>query len=237
MVSRSDVEVLRTASSDVAKLAVRDLEKFWSYVDLSKPERARNALMNYVPLLTDRYGEMAATIAADWYEDVREAEGVAGRFAAEMAPTVPREAVQKRVRYGAGHLFTETPEATLGFLKTEVVAKYVMRPGRDTLIRSAHRDGATWARVPRGKETCAFCLMLASRGFVYESESSAGISRRNQFHGDCDCAVVPSWSDDPRLEGYDPDALYGKYLDARSVADGSGTDAILSSLRHEQGIS
>lgn len=234
MPSRADVEALRSANSGIRALAVRDLEKFWSYVDLSKPEMARNALLNYVPMLVDRYGEVAATVAADWYEDVREAAGVRGAFVADMADLVSRERVEASTRFGAGHLFTDDPEATLGFLKSQVVSKYVLQPGRDTIARSAARDGAAWARVPTGAETCAFCLMLASRGFVYESEGSAG--SRSRFHGDCDCAVVPDWSDDPRLDGYNPDDLYSKYQEARSASAGKSTPSILSELREQQGI-
>jgi hypothetical protein len=234
MPSRADVEVLRSASSGLVLLAKRDLEAFWASLDLSRPEAARDALLEFLPALTETYGEAAATVAADWYDEVRAAAGVRGSFAADMAGPVPVEKVQARTRFAAGHLFTDRPDAMLGFLTTEVVSKYVLQPGRDTIARSAARDGAVWARVPTGAETCAFCLMLASRGFVYESEGSAG--SRSKFHGDCDCAVVPDWSDDPRLDGYNPDALYAKYQEARSASAGKSTSSILSELREQQGI-
>ena len=67
-----------------------------------------------------------------------------------------------------------------------------------------------WARVPHGK-TCAWCLMLASRGWVYLDARSAGAAR--QWHADCDCQIVPAWGDKiPRIVGYDPDALYAQYV-------------------------
>lgn len=234
MPARADVEVLRSSQSGLVVLARRELEAFWASLDLTRPETARDALLEFLPVLTETYGEAAATVAADWYDEVRAADGVRGGFVAEMAATVPPEQVQARTRYAAGHLFTEQPESMLGFLATEVVSKYVLQPGRDTIVRSAARDGAVWARVPTGAETCAFCLMLASRGFVYESEGSAG--SRSRFHGDCDCAVVPDWSDDPRLDGYNPDALYAKYQEARSASAGKSTSSILSELREQQGI-
>lgn len=46
-----------------------------------------------------------------------------------------------------------------------------------------------WALVPRGAMTCAFCLMLASCGFAYQSDETAG--RQMQYHRDCD--IIPSW--------------------------------------------
>jgi len=66
-----------------------------------------------------------------------------------------------------------------------------------------------WARVATGRETCEFCLMLVSRGPVYESARTAGLNlgdsdaveaiendkdvndAMNQWHPGCDCIVVP----------------------------------------------
>lgn len=66
-----------------------------------------------------------------------------------------------------------------------------------------------WARVATGKETCAWCLMLISRGPVYLDSSTAGLdlpgweAKRliaagedvteymKEWHTGCDCKVVP----------------------------------------------
>lgn len=66
-----------------------------------------------------------------------------------------------------------------------------------------------WARVATGNETCAFCLMLISRGPVYLSAQGAGLDLHdagaaaavgngedvsewmNEWHIGCDCKVVP----------------------------------------------
>lgn len=80
-----------------------------------------------------------------------------------------------------------------------------------------------YARVPHGR-TCAFCTMLASRGFAYWSEESAG-GRGNSYHNDCDCSIVPSWGK-TRLKGYDPDKLREMYQSAKQSAgdDAKGAD-------------
>ena len=57
-----------------------------------------------------------------------------------------------------------------------------------------------FARVPTGAETCAWCMLWASRGFIYRSEASAQLTRS---HFKCDCQIVPSWSKKPRIRGYD----------------------------------
>lgn len=66
-----------------------------------------------------------------------------------------------------------------------------------------------WARVATGRETCAWCLMLVSRGPVYEGANTAGLDLpddvavdmiaagedvseyMDDWHTGCDCKVVP----------------------------------------------
>ena len=64
-----------------------------------------------------------------------------------------------------------------------------------------------YARVPTGTETCPFCVMLASRGFVYLSERAA-----RHAHPGCDCRVVPGFAGETEVEGYDLDGLYRQYI-------------------------
>lgn len=91
--------------------------------------------------------------------------------------------------------------------------KNVENGGRKQIIRMTEVDPITvrWARVATGRETCEFCLMLVSRGPVYQSAKQAGLNledldahelfERNdnaamqemmrKFHPGCDCLVVP----------------------------------------------
>lgn len=70
-----------------------------------------------------------------------------------------------------------------------------------------------YARVPTGGETCPFCVMLASRGFVYISEQAA-----SHAHPGCDCRVVPGFAGETEVEGYDLDGLYRQYV--KDLGDG-----------------
>lgn len=244
MATRADVELLRSANRGVVALATRDLQAFWSSLNLDRPEAARDALLRFIPTLVARYGEAAATVAADWYDDLRASARVGGSYRARIVDA-DEVAPVRATRYAAGHLFTSAPVGTLDYLTTAISA-LVLQPSRDTLVRAAGGDPGRprWARVPSGAETCAFCLVMASRGFVYRTAESAG--DRNRWHGKCDCQIVPDWSDDPRLEGYDPDALYAKYEEAAAEAGtnrlkGRGSEedgdlSILQALRREQGI-
>ncbi|RSX47846.1 hypothetical protein D2E22_1133 [Bifidobacterium castoris] len=85
-----------------------------------------------------------------------------------------------------------------------------------------------WARVPHGK-TCAFCVMLASRGFAYLSAETGG-KGGTRFHDDCDCRVIPSWGRQT-LKGYDPDEYHRLYRNARDIASSTAKRTVLKALR------
>lgn len=72
-----------------------------------------------------------------------------------------------------------------------------------------------WARVLSGAESCPFCVMLASRGAVYQSKKTAAAFKHEtkQGHNACDCRIVPVW-DKNHWEGKEQaDALYEKWLE------------------------
>lgn len=188
MVSAADAERLRQAQAGIRVLVERDLDRFWSFVDLSRPERAATAFRAYLPLLVSRYGELAGEMAADWYDAARAAESAAGRFAARPVASPYADAVEGTARRLAGALFTDDPDLARSGAKAKA-SKYVLAAARATITRSVDRDPAArgWRRVTRFG-ACGFCRALAGRGAVYARESVHFAS-----HGDCGCAAVPSW--------------------------------------------
>jgi len=84
-------------------------------------------------------------------------------------------------------------------------AKVQDRGNRRSRRSGSRTHGVTFARVPQGATTCSFCMMLASRGFVYLTEESAG--EFDKFHRHCDCRIVPGYPG-MELDGYDPDLYY-----------------------------
>lgn len=235
MPSQADVERIQAANRGVVALAERDLDDFWAALDLTNPDAARNALESFLPQLVAQYGEVAATVAADWYEDLRYEANVAGQFGAVMAEGVPDAAVVSQVRYAAGGLFPDSPLDTLGLLRV-ALSKYALQPGRDTVTQSVAADPGRprFARVPSGAKTCAFCLMLASRGAVYVSKAAAG-GTMHKYHGKCDCVPTPLWADSQLPGRYNPDALYERYSAARQAAQSGNTKEILAELRQRDG--
>ena len=206
------------ANDGIADLVERDLLAFLGLLDFTKPDAVQRALFDFIPGLVAEYGDVAATVAADWYEELRVAEGVPGSFRASLAPLVPDEQVNARLGFATrpdGPLWlgdSATLSAFIGMMANE----YALQPGRDTVMQAAHKDNAAYARIPE-PGACRFCLTLASRGFVY-SKDTAGDSKK--FHGKCRCNIMPVWDETrARVEyGYDPDALYDQH---RALRDAS----------------
>lgn len=112
-----------------------------------------------------------------------------------------------------------------------LASQIVRNTARLTIEESAENDPTKprYARVPSGAKTCAFCLMLASRGFAYSTEKTAG-GEEEKYHNDCDCTIIPSWGK-TRLHGYDPDALADMWRNATEAADGGDYRLALSKMR------
>jgi len=200
------------ANNGIADLVERDLMGFLSTMNFGRPDLVQAALFEYVPTLIAEYGDIAATVAADWFETIRVAEGVSGSFRAPLAPSMPAEQVNARLGYATrlGGPLWAGDSATLTAFLSMMANEYALQPGRDTVMQAARKDNAAFARVPE-PGACKFCLMLASRGFDYGSEASAGKAKK--FHGHCRCNVIPVW-DETRARvvyGYDPTALYDQY--------------------------
>lgn len=184
-------------------------------------ETMREFAMQTLTTCVQTFGDRAATIACSAYDVTMEELGISVQPSAVYNP-VSVNSTGRQVDYLMRQL---TPDTFDSFAQKLAARAYenVGRAANKTTIRNAERDfskGVRYARVPTGKETCGFCLMLASRGFDYTSRKAAGDMGFgfNRFHDRCDCRVVAG-DDFTTVEGYDPDWLYDVYLDARSTID------------------
>ena len=193
----------RTATQSLVLLAQRDLTEFWESLNvLGSPVAVRDALLEFMPELVSAYGDAAALLGADWYDMLREAPPSATSFSAVMARPVVTEQAQATARWGLGPLFQDDPAGSLALL-SGATQRLVMKPFRDTVFESGTTDPRKkwFARVPSGPTTCKFCVMVASRGFVYATAESAGES--NSWHDKCDCMVIPGTGPSDYPDGYD----------------------------------
>lgn len=225
MPTRAEVDLLRKAQAELTKRVRSELVSLAGALS-GNPQAIRDTLLQIVPALVAEYGDVAATVSAEWFEEVYGAK-------ASLAKPISRAYVEKGVKYTAGHLWQDNPTATLAALDVKL-DKWIKQSGRDTVRASAARHGFAWARVPTGPKTCSFCLVMASRGAVYDSKQSA--SQRadgDRYHGDCDCQAIAIRDESDLPEGYDPDELYDVYSTARDAAGSGDIKDIAAAMRRE----
>lgn len=99
----------------------------------------------------------------------------------------------------------------------------------DTVAQNGIRDHAQWAWIPGGGETCAFCLMLASRGWTDASKNVLKGNHAEHIHNNCDCTFAIRFDDSMDVEGYDPDEILERF---DNVDGDSWTDKV-NAMRRE----
>ena len=168
-------ETYRRAQAALSSRAVADLRKVWPALLTMRPDKTAEALALVLAEVTDKYGYASAALAAEWFEDLRDAAGAARSHSAWAAATPSTERLEVLARWGVGPLFGASPDPVTALsLVSGGLARQVLSVGRDTLMESIASDpaGPTYARHASAN-ACAFCAMLATRGPVYTSETNA----------------------------------------------------------------
>lgn len=181
--------------------------------------------------------DLTATLACDLFDELADECGFKGDHA-RLYETTDWQMVDRKVHYLAGFL----NEGDKDKFKSEVADLthyYCKRAAYDNMVKNCQAQKVKWARVPTGLETCAFCFMLASRGFVYQSEEKASAGDHG-YHDNCDCVVIPGFQGkdgNPRvkIDGYDPETMYENWLScARTVGINKHGDPLQGKWTEEE---
>lgn len=170
------------------------------------------------------FGDQAAALSLELLEEVVSERGI--EPVTEVEGVVPREMVEGAVRYRARALIEGESERFVRDV-ADLSRYYIHRGALENMELNCERNDLRYARVPSGRETCGFCFMLSSRGFVYRSDETAGST--HAYHENCDCVIVPGFRDSdrelgPQVEGYDPDEMRDRWHDCQATV---GTDSEL----------
>ena len=189
MVSTAEAMRFRRGLIDVSKMAQKDMQKLIRKVDLSRGVAARDDLVEVFEPLAREYADLSGAVAAEWFEDVRLADGVDTPFTADIASLDDYQV--KSTAYSAGAPLVE------GGLTTDAanlyvwgINKLVMGAASGTILENtqADREARGWQRIARANG-CDFCVMLTGHGGVYLSERTATFAA----HDHCRCTAAPSW--------------------------------------------
>ena len=148
------------------------------------------------------FTDTAGALALEFFDEITASQDI--QTVSTLYDTIDYKTVEEKVRYFAGKLNDGDEEA---FRKQVIDAThyFVKRSAYDNLVKNCEDNAVRYARVPSGFETCAFCFMLASRGFVYHSELTA--KGLHGYHNHCSCAIVPGTKGRVKIDGYDPQGM------------------------------
>lgn len=185
-------ERLRADLRTLTAQAGRDLATAWS--GFTTADEARDGLIELLPRLVEVYGTAAGTVAADWYDELRDQSEVDKRFRAIVAELPADLGTLELARWAVSPLFKPEPDFAAALTLADGGAqRRILNVARSTVTGSAVADPSAhgWQRVGAGE--CAFCRMLIGRGAVYTERTADFAS-----HDHCHCAAVPAWNGQPR---------------------------------------
>lgn len=205
-VTQRDLARYRNAVDEQADLArayvSSALEAYFAQNPGASTADGREFAIALLETALPNFADAAGTLAADFFDEMMEAEGIDA--VSELYDTTDYSVVEDKVRFFADRLNDGDQEA----FKRQVVDAthyFVKRSAYDNMIRNCSANDVRYARVPSGFETCGFCFMLSSRGFVYESEETA--KGKHGYHAHCDCCIVPGKKGRTVIDGYDPKGM------------------------------
>lgn len=183
----------RQALIDLTTLTRRELFDLWQRLaGVRDNAELRDLLLDVLPAIGEEYGNAAATLAADWYDDLRAEAGVAGRFFAEPHPLPDLGRYEALVGWALVPLYQSTPDRDAALVLLEGgMQRTVADQHRLTVVESTQRDPQAkgWRRIGVGAN-CRLCNKLIARGAVYTDET---VTFRTHDH--CNCAASPTWDD------------------------------------------
>lgn len=174
---------------------------------------ARDAAIGIVRRSSSAYGKVAAASSGRLYDELASAQGSPSRF--RIVDTTDPAYTDEGVRHLANKL-RDGDRAGFRAGVSRLAGQQVTRNAQESVVANCDRDGVRWARVPHGSKPCDWCLMLASRGFVYKSARTASAG----WHKGCSCAVVPDFDGHTTVQGYDPEALYDEWKGRKGAGKG-----------------
>lgn len=214
----SDVVAYANGLRDVSDAARRAFLAACEDVDFTDWARAADQIREIAEQVCDVYGLAAQSLAAQWYDYCEQLAG-ATEPSSTIGDTDQRSvipAVNEQVDKLFEHTFTE--QQLIQALQS-VVTEHVKSRAADEIGARAQETRAKgksvrYCRVPVG-DTCAYCVMLASRGSAYLTDKTAA----QASHSGCDCAIVPFHEADS-IPGYEQDLqrYRDQYQAARDLA-------------------
>jgi len=234
----------RVLLDQINRLAQTDLNNLWRAAELLADNDFFDYILAGFPELASSYHQVAAQVAANWFEE----SDPLSTYVARVAAPLPAERLTSSARWALGGDGTQALSRMTGSLQ-----RATFDGARDTVFDNVEASGSRWIRVAR-PNACGFCRLLATRTgeSSYSSKAAAVnvVGRRNRgsrrrgekFHDDCYCQPVEIRGNQDVGDVLSPedaalvDQWNDEYLKARANAGTGDPKQILAAWR-QQGVS
>ncbi|MFF5642943.1 VG15 protein [[Kitasatospora] papulosa] len=200
----------RRAQRGLSRLLLRDVGRLWRLFSPARPASFPDWLEAANEVVA-RYGDMSASLAAEFYDAQRADADARDTFRVPLADSPPADQIESSLRWATHDVWPQDSEAgreplparlAVAERRTEAATqKLVADQGREAIRQAVRQDrqAVGYARAA-ALGACSFCKLMASRGMVYKSAGTAGRDANDKFsgdasvakfHDDCHCGIIP----------------------------------------------
>lgn len=182
-------EAVRTQLAVVTAAATQEILALASQVPL---ERQATTAVTALGLIVPAYYDAAGSLAVAWYDELRDEARPTATYAPAIIGDPRTDWIEREVDDFRKTLDLDLESSTRSLVDeaARLAGKEVARGYRDSILGNTRIDSEAvgWSRVTRAG-ACKFCVMLAGKGAVYRSESTAIFAA----HKSCNCAAQPKF--------------------------------------------
>ena len=220
---------LYTAHLEAQRQAAFDLAFKWAMNHLGEEQFTRKCRRMMVEN-SIYHGKATAALAASWFDQVAKASkaNVDKAFVVNDPVKLRNQRMAIALRKSLPKLVAGDDE---GFCKAiaSAVAADVKRQATNTVMLNAQKNGAEYAWIPGGEETCAFCIALAANGWQPAARATALGEHADHIHDNCMCEFAIRFDKSTDYSSYDAQ----KYSEIYADADGRSSQDKINSIRRD----
>ena len=171
IISKADLEDYRQALINLGQDAARYVMGEIDGVRDDGRSSMRDATIDALTTSIGIHGDQAQALAGQLFDEVCAAEGI-DATSSLYPDIIDLDMMAGKVRWLCRKLVEGDRSGYVQ--RVGVLADfYTKRCNYVAQMRNCHGANMRYARIPTGPDTCDWCLMLASRGFVYYTEADA----------------------------------------------------------------
>lgn len=154
---------------------------------ITDADQVRDTMKATLPRLVAIYGAASATLAANWYDDLRDATTARRRFIAIPAELPDIERTDSLAGWAVTPLYSATPDMPTALaLVGGGLQRIITDAARQTVTQSSVQDraaqGWTWA----SSGGCPFCV-------DHDGDFFTGADDELRSHDNCQCLAAPAF--------------------------------------------